>query len=122
MALEELHRTSSTTATGGKNPIKRMSLSTIKSQAGVSEVLVGDLISYSYYHYHIYYIDATYAYMDTYQSIRGAAGTNGSTPVKGEDYFTDEDKQEFLNSLPSETWVFELEDGTTIEKEVNVGA
>lgn len=66
-----------TTATGGKNPIKRMSISTIKSQAHADEVLVGDQIAYSYYHYHVYYLDATYAYMDTYQSIRGTAGAAG---------------------------------------------
>lgn len=68
--------TSYTTATAGINPIKRMSLATIKSEAGVSEVLVGDCIAHSYYLYHIYYIDATYAYMDKSQSIRGAAGTD----------------------------------------------
>ncbi len=66
-----------TTTTGGKNPIKRMAISTIKTQAHVDEVLVGDQIAYSYYHYHVYYLDATYAYMDTYQSIRGASGADG---------------------------------------------
>ena len=94
-----------TTATNGKNPIKRMSLSTIKTQAEVSEVLVGDCICYSYYLYHIYYVDATYAYMDTYQSIRGATGAAGSdgadgnTPVKGTDYFTPADKTEMVNAV-----------------------
>lgn len=83
--------TSYTTETGGKNPIKRMALSTIKSEAGVGEVLVGDLISYSYYLYHIYYVDSTYAYMDTYVSIRGAAGKAGTTPVRGTDYWTADD-------------------------------
>lgn len=77
--------TSYTTATGGKNPIKRMSLSTIKTQANVDEVLVGDQISHSYYLYHIYYLDATYAYMDTYQSIRGATGSKGDDGAKGAD-------------------------------------
>lgn len=71
--------TSYTTATAGKNPIKRMSISTIKSQAGVDEVLVGDLIAYSYYLYHIYYLDATYAYMDVSQSIRGSTGGAGTS-------------------------------------------
>lgn len=69
--------TSYTTATNGVTPIKRMSISTIKSQAGVSEVLVGDLIAYSYYQYHVYYLDGTYAYMDSYQSVRGATGAAG---------------------------------------------
>lgn len=75
-----------TTTTGGKNPIKRMAISTIKSQAYVDEVLVGDQIAYSYYHYHVYYLDATYAYMDTYQSIRGASGTAGDDGKDGATY------------------------------------
>lgn len=95
--------TSYTTTTGGKNPIKRMKLSTIMDEADVSEVLVGDIISRSYYLYHIYYLDATYAYMDTYTSIRGGTGAagaagkdgaDGKTPVKGTDYWTDADKAE----------------------------
>lgn len=72
-----------TTATGGKNPIKRMSISTIKTQANVDEVLVGDLISYSYYLYHVYYLDATYAYMDVSQSIRGSQGEDGDPGPEG---------------------------------------
>lgn len=75
-----------TTTTGGKNPIKRMAISTIKSQAHVNEVLVGDQIAYTYYHYHVYYLDATYAYMDTYQSIRGASGTAGDDGKDGTTY------------------------------------
>lgn len=73
-----------TTTTNGVNPIKRMALSTIKSEANVSEVVVGDLISYSYYLYHVYYIDATYAYVDTSVSIRGAKGATGSAGVSVE--------------------------------------
>ena len=66
--------TSYTTSAGGKTPIKRMSISTIKTQAGVGEVLIGDSISHSYYLYHIYHLDSTYAYMDVSQSIRGSQG------------------------------------------------
>lgn len=79
-----------TTAIGGKNPIKRMSISTIKTQSGVDTVLVGDQISYSYYLYHIYHLADGYAYMDVYTSIRGSAGskgtdgTDGTTPHIGE--------------------------------------
>lgn len=72
-----------TTATGGINPIKRMSISTIKTQAGVDDVLVGDLIAYSYYQYHVYYVDATYAYMDTHVSVRGATGSAGAAGANG---------------------------------------
>lgn len=101
--------TSYTTATAGKNPIKRMALSTIKTQAGVNEVLVGDQIAHSYYHYHIYYVDATYAYMDVSQSIRGAGGAQGEKGdtgatgaagkdgVDGKDYMlTPADKSEIM--------------------------
>lgn len=73
-----------TTALGGITPKYRMAISTIKSQAGVTEVLLGDTIRYSYYQYPIDYLDASYAYCTTRVSIRGAAGT---TPVKGTDYF-----------------------------------
>lgn len=76
--------TSYTTTTAGVTPIKRMAISTIKTQSGASEVLVGDCISYSYYLYHIYYLDTTYAYMDTYQSIRGATGEKGNDGEAGE--------------------------------------
>ena len=115
-----------TTTTAGVSPIKRMAISTVLKESGVSEVLVGDCIGYSYYLYHIYYVDETYAYMDKYQSIRGATGAAGTTPVKGTDYFTSADKTEMVNAviaaLPYETWTFELEDGTTVSKEVMVGA
>ena len=77
--------TSYTTATNGINPIKRMSISTIKNEAGVSEVLVGDCICHSYYLYHIYYLDSTYAYMDKSQSIRGATGGTGAAGADGKD-------------------------------------
>jgi hypothetical protein len=92
-----------TTATGGKNPIKRMSISTIKTQANVDEVLVGDLISYSYYLYHVYYLDATYAYMDVSQSIRGSQGEDGDPGPEGPQgpayTLTDADKTTIVNSV-----------------------
>ena len=100
--------TSYTTSTGGKNPIKRMSISTIKKEAGVDDVIIGDLICQSYYLYHIYYLDSTYAYMDTSQSIRGATGASGTSVT------TDQ----VISALDKETWTFTLEDGTTVTKEV----
>lgn len=66
-----------TTAVGGITPKYRMAISTIKSQAGVTEVLLGDTIRYSYYHYPIAYLDASYAYCTTRVSIRGATGAAG---------------------------------------------
>ena len=67
------------TVTGGRTPTKRMKISTIKSEAGVTEVLVGDTICQSYYLRPIYYLDDTYAYMETYTSIRGASGSAGAS-------------------------------------------
>lgn len=66
-----------TTAVGGITPKYRMAISTIKTQAGVTEVLLGDTVRYSYYQYPIAYLDASYAYMTTRISIRGATGADG---------------------------------------------
>lgn len=67
-----------TTAVGDITPKYRMAISTIKSQSGVTEVLLGDTIRQSYYHYPIAYLDDTYAYCTTRTSIRGATGAAGS--------------------------------------------
>ena len=49
----------------------------------------------------------------------------GYTPVKGTDYFTNEDKTELVAdvkaALTTETWTFTLEDGTTVEKTILLG-
>lgn len=49
-------------------------------------------------------------------------GVPGHSPVKGVDYFTESDKAEMVqvvkSSLTSETWMFTLEDGSTVEKKV----
>ncbi len=66
-----------TTAVGGITPKYRMAISTIKTQAGVTEVLLGDTIRYSYYLYPIAYLDASYAYCTTRVSLRGATGAAG---------------------------------------------
>ena len=71
--------TAYTTATGGKTPTHRIALSTVISQSGVDKVLVGDLIAQSYYQYHVYYLDDTYAYIDSRQSVRGASGAAGTS-------------------------------------------
>ena len=88
-----------TTSTAGVTPVKRMKISTIKSQSGYDDVIVGDQVFYSYYLYRVYYVDDTYAYMDKYQSIRGASGAAGQTPVKGTDYYTDADKAEMVTQV-----------------------
>lgn len=103
-----------TTSTGGQTPTKRMKLSTIMSEASVSEVLPGDMISHSYYLYPIYYVDDTYAYTKSGTSIRGASGSAGSagkdgadgkdgedgyTPQKGVDYWTDADQEAIVQQV-----------------------
>ena len=102
------------TAVGGFTPTYRISLSTVLSQAKVSEVLIGDTVMYSYYHYPVGYVDTSYVYLDTRNSIRGATGaagadgTNGAdgadgadgyTPVKGKDYWTPEDQENIIKQV-----------------------
>lgn len=106
---------SNTTTINGETSVKRMSLSTIKSEAEVDEVLVGDTICYSYYLYQIFAIDGTYAYTRSGTSIRGAQGAAGKTPVKGTDYYTNDDKTEMVGlvkaAMPTLTMVGTDEDG-----------
>lgn len=65
------------TAIGSYTPKYRIALSTVKTQSGVNEVLIGDLIQYSYYHYLVDYLDSSYAYISvTRTSLRGSAGTS----------------------------------------------
>lgn len=68
-----------TTTTGGFTPKYRIALSTVLSQAGVSEVLVGDILQYSYYQYPVGYVDSSYVYAGTRTSIRGSTGATGAT-------------------------------------------
>lgn len=69
-----------TTAIGEYTPKYRIALSTVTSQSGVSEVLLGDVIQYSYYQYLVSYLDSTYAYISaTRTSLRGADGSNGTS-------------------------------------------
>lgn len=97
-----------TTTVGGFKPTYRMSLSTALSQSRVTEILVGDIIENSYYHYPVGYVDASYVYMGARTSIRGAtggtgatgkAGADGYTPVKGTDYWTETDKAEMVEDV-----------------------
>ena len=54
----------------------------------------------------------------------GSDGVDGKTPIKGVDYFTEEDKSEIVSAVKSqlivEQWTFTLVDGTVITKEVIV--
>lgn len=91
-----------TTATGGFTPTYRVALSTVKSQSKVSNVLVGDVIQYSYYQYPVGYVDTSYVYTGARNSLRGAtgaAGAAGVTPVKGTDYWTEEDQEDIVQQV-----------------------
>lgn len=89
-----------TTAIGSYTPKYRIALSTVKDQSGVADVLIGDTIQYSYYHYYVDHLDSSYAYISkTRVSIRGATGAAGTTPVKGTDYYTDADKAEMVTAV-----------------------
>lgn len=73
-----------TTAIGSYTPEYRIALSTVKSQSGVGEVLIGDVIQYSYYQYLIDYLDSSYAYISaTRTSLRGATGAAGAAGADG---------------------------------------
>ena len=63
-----------TTAVNGLTPAYRIALSTVKTQASTDEVYAGDTVRYSYYHYPVIYVDASYVYCGTRVSIRGATG------------------------------------------------
>lgn len=98
--------TSSTTSSSGTSPtgiaIKyKIALSSVKSEAGVAEVLIGDIVLRSYYLYPVANVDTSYVYLGAYTSIRGSAGT---TPKKGTDYWTTEDQasivQQVITALP----------------------
>ena len=69
--------TSYTTAQGGFTPSYRISLATVKTQAGVTEVLVGDELRYSSDLYPVGYVSSSYVYTGDKVSIQGDAGTDG---------------------------------------------
>ena len=70
--------TAYTTTVGTFTPAFRISLNTVKTQSGVNEVLVGDVILYSYNTYRVGAVDADYAYLGGATSIRGAKGATGA--------------------------------------------
>lgn len=98
-----------TTETGGFTPAYRIALSTVKSQASVDEVRVGDTILRNYYTYKVGYVDASYAYLTTYASIRGSAGAAGKDGATAE---------QVIAAMSTETWTFTLADGSTVTKVV----
>ena len=72
-----------TTAVNGLTPAYRIALSTVKTQASTAEVFAGDTLRYSYYHYPVIYVDASYVYCGARVSIRGATGAAGAAGAAG---------------------------------------
>lgn len=84
----------------------KIALSAVKSEAGVAEVLVGDtVLRASVYMYPVVKVDASYVYLGAYTSIKGNPGSPGDTPVRGTDYWTEEDQAaivaDVLAALPA---------------------
>ena len=74
--------TAYTTTTGGFKPAYRIALSTVLDQSGADDILIGDLLEYSYYHYPVGYVDGTYVYLGAAVSIRGASGSAGANSAQ----------------------------------------
>ena len=72
------------TGTGGEAIKYRISLSTVKTEAGVDEVLYGDFLFRSYYVYPVVKVDSSYVYLGAYTSLRGATGAKGDPGEKGD--------------------------------------
>lgn len=80
--------------------VYEMSASTVKSQAGVSEVLVGDIVLYDSRLYPVTYVDSSMIYMESgYISIKGATGSKGATGAKGDPFTYDDFTDEQLKAL-----------------------
>lgn len=73
-----------TTKVGSFTPAYRIALSTVKTQSGASDVQVGDVLSHSYYHYPVGYVDSSYVYCGARRSIRGSQGPQGPQGEQGE--------------------------------------
>ena len=68
-----------TTQVGDFTPKYRVALSTVLSQSGANEIIVGDIIERSYNHYAVGYVDSTYVYLGAATSIRGSQGPAGTS-------------------------------------------
>lgn len=59
----------------------RISTSTVKTQSGKSEVLIGDIIEYNSNHYRVGYVNSSYVYLSSATSIKGADGQTYYTHI-----------------------------------------
>lgn len=67
-----------TTTTGGFTPAYRVALSTVLTQSKAANVIIGDIVIYSYYTYLVGYVDSSYVYLGARTSIRGSTGAAGA--------------------------------------------
>lgn len=70
--------TAYTTQVGDFLPSYRVSKSAVLTQAGMTDVIVGDILVNSYYVYGVGYVDDDYVYTTARASIRGEKGATGS--------------------------------------------
>ena len=65
-------------------PVDRyIPVATVETQAGVDEVLVGDIVKHGDNLYKVNSVDNTNAYLDAAQNIKGADGRNGTNGTNG---------------------------------------
>ena len=88
-----------TSTINGQETKYRILLSTLKTEAKVNVVLVGDTIRYGTYLYPIVFVDTDYAYIGDRTNFQGQQGSVGYTPVRGRDYWTEADKAEIKDEL-----------------------
>ena len=69
--------TAYTTQVGNFTPAYRIALSTVKTQSRLEEIMVGDVIQQGYNTYPVGYVDTSYVYLGSANSIRGATGATG---------------------------------------------
>lgn len=85
-----LRVTTSTTSSSGTGDtgiaIKyKIALSTVKAEAGVDAVYVGDSVLRSVYLYPVAMVDTSYVYLGNYTSIKGNPGNDGDDGQDGKD-------------------------------------
>lgn len=76
--------TAYTTTISGFTPAFRILLSTVKSEANVTNVLVGDSLKYSSNTYKVGAVDSSWVYLSSAISIKGDKGDKGDTGSQGD--------------------------------------
>lgn len=71
--------TAYTTQVDDYHPSYRIPLALVLNQTNVEEIIPGDILEYSFYHYPVGYVDETYIYLGERHSIRGKDGATGNS-------------------------------------------